>query len=363
MANKVMLWPSARSKFIKENNMSLIYKSLIVLSIVMILLNYYIYGFIYGFKLLLMILVSVVLTVETEILFYTIDKDISRAESKELIQKSYPKVTGLIYVLLIPIGTPLWLVGLGAILATLLGKLLFGGFHHMVFHTSLVGVILVTLGWPGLGNSVVFSTSFDHYLLDLVFGGSFFQETLSIGNMYAPNAIPILESIQNVVSESGVFNGVSVLDYTVLQSFLGVVPGVIGSAFVVIILMVFLIIKKAINWIIPVSMITSFLVIALIIVVSKEYDISFVLYQLFSGSFLFVVLFISTDPITTPIDYRGKIIFGVIAGGLTMLIRNAGTHTEGVFFAIGFMMMLTPMLNQAFTSKPKKKAPKVKEAQ
>jgi electron transport complex protein RnfD len=88
---------------------------------------------------------------------------------------------------------------------------------------------------------------------------------------------------------------------------------------------------------------------------------NYILLQLFSGSFLFVALFIATDPITTPISNKGKIIYGVIAGALTMIIRHAGTNSEGVYFAIGFMMMLTPMLNQAFNTKPKKKAPPKKE--
>ena len=347
MAKKIMLWPSARSKFVKDGNMKLIYKSLIVLSIVMIFLNYYMFGFMYGVKLALMVLISIMITVESEILFYTIDKDITREESKKLIEKSYPKITALIYALLIPIGTPLWLVAIGAILATFLGKLLFGGFHHMVFHSSLVGVIFVTLGWPGLGNGVMFSTAFDNYLIELLFGGSFFQETLSIGNTFLPNATPLLEGFAN---------------YSVFDTFLGIVPGVIGSALVVLVLGAFLLYKKAINWITPVSMISSFLIIAFIITLSKEHDMSFVLYQLFGGSFLFVVFFIATDPITSPINNYGKIIYGVIAGALTMLIRNAGTHVEGVYFAVGFMMMLTPMINTYMKAKPKKKAPVKKEA-
>ena len=360
MAKKIMLWPSARSKFIKDGNMKLIYKSLIVISVVMIFLNYYLFGFIYGVKLLLMILLAVIVTVESEILFYTIDKDITREESKTLIQKSYPKITALIYVLLIPIGTPLWLVGVGAILATLLGKLLFGGFHHMVFHSSLVGVIFVTLGWPGLVDSVPFATSFDNYILELIFDNAFFNETLSIGTVFAPESVNILDAMLGLITEYNIFfiNGI---EYSVLNTFLGVVPGVIGGALLLMVVAGVLVFKKAINYITPLAMVVSFIGTALIITLSKNYDMSYVLLQLFSGSFLFVALFIATDPITSPIDNRGKIVYGVIAGALTMIIRHAGTNVEGVYFAVGFMMMLTPMINQAFKAKPKKKALPKKE--
>ncbi len=344
MAKKIMLWPSARSKFVKEGNMKLIYRTLLVLTFVMVFLNYYMYGFMYGVKLALMVLVAIVLTKESEILFYSHDKDINRHEAKELIKKSYPELTAIIYALLIPIGTPLWLVGLGAILATLLGKLIFGGFAHMVFHSSLVGVIFVTMGWPQLVDGVTFMTSFDNYLLRLLFDNPFFNETLAIGSIYEPSG---------VVSAMDILTNNPAYSFTAIS--LGVVPGVVGSGLVIVGMFLFLSFKKAVNWITPVTMITSFIIVSVIISLVNGYGFEYILVQLFTGSFLFVAVFIATDPITTPIDDKGKIIFGVIVGALTMLIRNAGEYPEGVYFAIGFMMMLTPMINQSLKKKPAKK--------
>jgi electron transport complex protein RnfD len=364
MANKIMLWPSARSKFLKDDNMKLIYNILHVFAIIMIVLNWYMYGFMYGLKLLLMIELSVLATVEIEILFYTHDKEIDRKEAKNLIQKSYPKLTALLYVLLIPIGTPLWLTVLGAVLATLLGKLLFGGFHHMVFHSSLVGVIFVTLGWPQLVDSVAFMTSFDNYLIDLIFGGNFFQNTLSLGNLYDPTLSTFEHSL---VWLQGVAEGTNQLGnatgYGFFDTLVGIVPGIIGSGLLVLIAFSILIGKKAINYIIPVTMMVSFLITGYIITLSNGYDLSYPLYSFFMGSFLFVAVFITTDPITTPIDTKGKIIFGVIAGSLTMIIRHAAKYEEGVYFATLFMMMLTPMLNQVLKSKPAPKKKPVKKTE
>ena len=221
MAAKIMLWPSPRSKFIKEPNMKLIYNSLLILSIIMVLNNYYMYSFMYAVKLLLMIVVAIVLTVESEILFYSHNKDIDRVQAKTLIKKSYPKLTALIYVLLIPIGTPLWLVGLGAVIATFIGKLLFGGFAHMVFHTSLVGVLFVTLGWVSLVDGVAFATSFDNYLLDLIFNNSFFNDTLSIGGIFDPN---------NMTTSLGMLLNNDMYEFT--DVLLGIVPGIVGSGIV-----------------------------------------------------------------------------------------------------------------------------------
>jgi len=296
-----------------------------------------------------MILISVIITVETEILFYSHDKDISREESKELIKKSYPKVTALIYVLLIPIGTPLWLVGLGAALATFLGKLMFGGFAHQVFQSSLVGVLFVTLGWPQLVDSVSFMTSFDNYLIDLVFNNDFFNNTLSIGGIYDPD---------NMTSSLGMLlNGDM---YPFNEVLLGLTPGVITSGIVLLLMFGYFVYKKTINWIIPFTMIVSFLIVSIIFGIYNNESGIYSLYHLFSGSFLFVAIFAASDPITTPIPTTGKIIFGVMAGAITVFIRNGVKYEEGVIFAVLFMNMLTPMLNETLKTKkkPVKKVPK-----
>ena len=348
MAKKIMLWPSARSKFVKDGNMKTIYYSLLILSGLMILSNWYMYSFMYGAKLALMILVSIVLTIEMEILFYSHDKDISREESKELIKKSYPKITAIMYALLIPIGTPLWLVAIGAVLATLLGKLLFGGYAHMVFHSSLVGVIFVTLGWTQLVGGVGFVTSFDNYLIELMFDNTFFNDTLNIGGLFSTDALSRLEMT------------VRGFRYEFMDMFFGLTPKIIGSGFVLLSMLAFFYVKKAVNWITPVVSIASFLITAVIIALVNDLELMFALDHLFSGAFLFVVVFITTDPITTPIPTKGKILFGVVVGALTMLIRMGIKYDEGVIFAVLFMNMLTPMLNEAFKAKKKaiKKAPK-----
>ncbi len=352
MAKKLMIMPSGRSRYVKDENMNLIYKFLLVIGTIMVLNNWYMYGFMYGLKLVLMILFGLFVTREMEILFYSHDKNIDRATAKELIQKSYYKMTALIFILLIPIGTPLWLTGVGAVLATLLGKLLFGGFHHMVFHSSLVGYIFLTEGWVNLVSGVKFTTSFDNYLLNLIFNNDFFNNTLYIGRLLGEK-IPLfnVETYQTALSNS------SGIPYSLEAVMLGFVPGITVSGLLLLGMLLFLMIKKAVNYIVPVSMILSFIVTALLV---GKFDLDFVMYQLFSGMFLFVVVFISTDPITTPVPSSGKIIFGVIAGALTMLIRNGVRYEEGVAFGVLFMMMLTPMLNAMLKKKPVKKAPKAK---
>ncbi len=345
---KLMIMPSARSRYVKDDNMNLIFKILIAISVVMVLSNYIMYGFMYGIKQLLMILVALLATREIEILFYTHDKNITREEAKNLIQKSYYKVTALIFVLLVPIGTPLWLTALGAVIATLLGKLLFGGYHHMVFHSSLVGFIFLTEGWKNLVGGVTFAPAFDNYLLELLFDNKFFNETLSLSRLFGYGNSLFSADALNVYE----------YQYQLGDILSGLVPGVMVSGILLLLALLFLIYKKAVNYVVPTTMIFAFVVTSFL---TNGFDIAMTFYQLFTGSFLFVTVFVATDFITTPIPDKGKVIFGIIAGSLTIFIRNGSEYNEGVVFAVLFMMMLTPFLNTALKKKPVKKVVK-KEA-
>jgi electron transport complex protein RnfD len=352
MAKKLMIFPSVRSKFVTEKGMKIMYQTLLVLAAVMVLQNWYLYSFMHGVKLILMALLAVVATRETEILFYSHDMDIDRATAKELIVKSYPNITGLLFALMLPVGTPLWLVIIGAVLATSIGKLIFGGYHHMVFHTSLVGFLFVTIGWGGLAVDAEFVTSFDNFLLELLFDHPFFNETLSLGNLFVPG-------------ESLLALNTSVGTYSTLQLALGTVPGVLGSGIVILGMFGYLVYKKAINYILPTTMIITLLVTTFIIALVNDYSlVEYPLYHLFGGMFLFVVVFLASDPITTPIPTSGKIVYGVLAALITVLVRNGdefakGSYIQGVVFAVLFMSMLTPMLNVELSKKRKIKGDKV----
>jgi len=65
--------------------------------------------------------------------------------------------------------------------------------------------------------------------------------------------------------------------------------------------------------------------------------------------------FMATDYVTSPNYSTGKIIFGIGAGALTVLIRLKGGYPEGVCYAILLMNPLTPALDQWF--RPKRFAP------
>ena len=60
----------------------------------------------------------------------------------------------------------------------------------------------------------------------------------------------------------------------------------------------------------------------------------------------------ATDMVSSPVNHRGMIIFGIGCGVLTMVIRIWGAYPEGVSFAILIMNAFVPLINRGV--KPKR---------
>jgi electron transport complex protein RnfD len=60
----------------------------------------------------------------------------------------------------------------------------------------------------------------------------------------------------------------------------------------------------------------------------------------------------ATDYVTSPMTKKGMIIYGILIGILTVLIRVFGAYPEGVQFAILIMNAFVPLLNKYI--KPKR---------
>lgn len=107
---------------------------------------------------------------------------------------------------------------------------------------------------------------------------------------------------------------------------------------------IYLIAKKIILPAIPVAFLGTMVVFSLFIGIDP-------LFQLFAGGAMIGAFFMATDYATTPLTTRGKIIFGIGCGLITMLIRVYGSLPEGVSFAILFMNILTPHIDSISKSK------------
>jgi electron transport complex protein RnfD len=123
--------------------------------------------------------------------------------------------------------------------------------------------------------------------------------------------------------------------------FFGQVGGCLGetSAFLLLVGGIFLLLTRVIDWRIPLSYLGTVLLISLFTPLSP-------LFHLFSGGLMLGAFFMATDYVTIPITSKGRVIFGIGCGVLTMLIRLFGGYPEGVCYSILFMNILTPLIER-----------------
>ena len=148
--------------------------------------------------------------------------------------------------------------------------------------------------------------------------------------------------------------------FTKMDLFLGNVGGCIGevSALAILIGGLFLIWKKVISPIIPVTFIATVFVLGLI---WGGFDGA--LFHILAGGLMLGAFFCATDYVTSPTLPLGTVIFGIGCGLFTMLIRIFASYPEGVSFAILLMNILTPYIDKICEKKMYKLPKKAKEGE
>lgn len=128
---------------------------------------------------------------------------------------------------------------------------------------------------------------------------------------------------------------------TLLNMFVGVRAGCLGETCALALILggVYLIVRKVIHPVIPVCYIGTAALISLIAGRNVAFDI-------LAGGLLLGAIFMATDYATSPITTKGKIVYAVGMGIITMLIRIYGALPEGVSFSIILMNILVPHIER-----------------
>jgi electron transport complex protein RnfD len=287
---------------------------------------------IFGLPALINIVVATVSAIAGESLFRLIIKKPVRVKDLSA------GVSGLLLALVLPPNTPYWMTAIGAVFAVIVAKEFFGGLGANIFNPALIGraFLVMSFGaalnkWPMPGQPF--------FAADVITG------TTPLG----------ITKIGNGISEVGkslVEAGLSASDSywsTMKTLFFGFNAGCIGetSVFIMLASFLFLLVTKTIDWRTPVCMIASGFFFSLLF----WQDIGFSFYSVLSGGLVFGAVFMTTDYVTSPITEKGKILFGIGAGLITMLIRRWGSYPEGVCFSILIMNSTVPFLNKLLSKK------------
>ena len=257
----------------------------------------------FGAAALVRILVSVISCVAFEALFQKITKDKIRVSNLSAV------VSGILLALVIPSTTPIWMVVLGALVAMVVAKGLFGGIGSNVFNPALTGRAFMFISFPAAMGACWFNPEID-----------------------AVSGATILSQIKN--------GAVTATPDLYMQYFLGNRAGCIGETSILLILISFLFLFSThiIDWRAPVAMVATTALCTLL----SGGD---VLLALLTGGLLFGATFMVTDYATSPLTGYGRLVFGFGCGLITFLIRKLGGYPEGVMFSILIMNCFTPFLN------------------
>ncbi len=252
----------------------------------------------FGYRALLLILFTTVVAVLAEAAFQRV------IEKPVTVKDGSAAVTGILLALVLPPTLPLWMAGIGAIVAVVLVKGLFGGLGFNIFNPALAARAVLLASWP------VAMTTWTRPL-DAVTTAS----PLFLAKMH--QAVP---------------------DYLTL--FMGNRAGSLGETSILMILIGAAILywKKIIDWPAPTAFIGS---VALLTAILGQDP----LFHVLSGGLLLGAFFMATDYVTAPVTTKGRFIFGLGCGIITVLIRLYGGFPEGVNYSILIMNMLTPVID------------------
>lgn len=233
-------------------------------------------------------------------------------------------VTGLILALNMPVGMPLWIAIVGAFIAIVVTKQLFGGLGFNFVNPALVGRIVLFTGFAPRMTAWVFPE----------------KAQAALTAMDAAASATPLQAVDA--------SGNSLLSqFPLMDLFLGVHGGVLGEtcALAILIGFVWLVATRTISAAIPVTYVATVAVISAL--VGEP-----VLAQLLSGGLLFGAVFMATDYVTSPFTLKGKIVFGLGLGVITCGIRFWANMAEGVSYAILFMNLMVPYINDLTRQTP-----------
>lgn len=234
------------------------------------------------------------------------------AHTKNTIGDFSAVVTGMLLAMNLPSTVPYWMPVVGAIIAILLCKSIFGGIGQNFINPALAARAILALSWAQLMNT--------------------FAEP-SFGHLAGVDAIA---SATPIATKSA----------TLAQLMLGNVPGTIGETCKIALLVgaAYLLVRKVISWHIPVAFIGTFAVCYLI---ATGFDVNMTLYQVLSGGLILGAFFMATDYSSSPATPAGKLVFGFGCGLLLFIFRYVkSTPAEWCSYAILLMNVASPLIER-----------------
>jgi len=264
--------------------------------------------YIFGISSLKVIMISVISCIITEAIFLKF-----RHKDPMVVLDGSAILTGLLLAYNLPPEIPFWLPLVGGAAAIILGKQIFGGLGQNIFNPALVGRAFLQISWP------VYMTTWKN-------------------PRWWPDA---------VTSATPLAKEIGSRSFTYIDLLIGNRGGCIGEVCIIALLIgaLFLLFTKIISLHIPVSFIATVGILTWTFGRDGFFKGDFI-YHMLAGGLVLGAFFMATDYVTSPLTKRGKIVFGILCGVLTVIIRLRGSYPEGVCYSILFMNAAVPIIDR-----------------
>jgi len=292
-------------------------------------------------KILPLVLVSYIVGLGVEFIFAII--------KGHEVEEGY-LVSGMLIPLIVPVDIPLWMLGVAVVFGVVIGKEVFGGTGMNILNPALTVRAFLFFAYP----------------------------TWMTGDKVW------VEGAQEATGTPDAFSGETILgslaqakevSYSVMDQFIGFIPGSVGETSTLLILLagLFLIFSKIGSWRIMLSAVVGSLIMGLIfnqVAPSMEGTKFFALMDmpywqhLLVGGLAFGIVFMATDPVSAAQTNKGKWIYGFLIGFMSVMIRVFNpAFPEGVMLAILLMNVFAPTIDHyVVQGNVKKRLKRVKTA-
>ena len=235
-------------------------------------------------------------------------------------------VTGLLLAFNVPASLPWWMCLLGAAFAIIVVKMVFGGIGNNFVNPALAARAFLLASFP------VAMTLWTRTGVNWVSSGNIDAYTTA-------TPLSFLKAGSNGVS-SLADSGISISNMLI-----GNIGGCIGETSAVLIILggLYLMYKGIINYVIPTFYICT---VAILMFILGGFNFTFVIYELLAGGLMLGAFFMLTDYTTSPMTKKGQIIYAVLAGLITTVIRLYGGYPEGVSYSILLVNIMTPLIDK-----------------
>ena len=235
-------------------------------------------------------------------------------------------VTGLLLAMNLPASNNAAIPIVGGFIAIVLVKQIFGGIGHNFLNPALTARAFLLLSYPTA--LVTFRQPYR--------------------NFFGLGTRATVDAIASATPLGLLGDGLTPTTYDYVNALIGYHSASLGEGSAIALLLggLYLLIKRIINWRIPVTFILSTMLVTWIIGRGDGMFSGYPVYEALAGGLLLGAFFMATDYTTSPVTPNGQIIMGVGCGVITAFIRLGGVYPEGVSFAIMFMNLATPLIDK-----------------